>query len=119
MCPLPRDLNTCTHIPQLGFLVVATANESKRQGHQTSAQNGKDSKKLDLFGQKLDSTGGLVYRIVNQQALLGHCDPTLWDNILMFKDQCRKEFTVIVEEDKIVSRTILQPNLDTAAVSSS
>lgn len=53
---------------------------------------------------------GLQLRTANQQALLHHCDFTLWENIMKFKDRLledsRQEFSVMVEEGKLVARTV-------------
>lgn len=73
---LPGFKYLYSHTPA-GSLVVAAAMEQKRQGHQTLTPKGKELKRLDLFGRKLDLTRGLQLRIANQQALLSHCDLTL------------------------------------------
>ncbi|XP_074983255.1 uncharacterized protein LOC142071637 [Caretta caretta] len=53
---------------QPGTLVMDAANAKERQDHQGPTPKSKEAKKLDLFGCKVYSTGGLQLQIANQQA---------------------------------------------------
>lgn len=68
-CPTKGYEYLYSHPPPRS-LVVSVANERDRQGLQDTTLKAKDSKKLDLFGRKSYSTGGLQLCISNQQALL-------------------------------------------------
>ncbi|EMP35559.1 Hepatocyte growth factor activator, partial [Chelonia mydas] len=106
-----------TH-PQPCSLVVAAVNKRERQGQQCLTPKSKDSKKLDLFGQKVYSTGGFQLRIANQQAILSRYNFNSWNSMLKFKElmpmESREEFGAIVNEGKAVARTSLQASLDAA-----
>lgn len=88
--PSAKSVERRYYVPSEGFehfynhpppdsLVDAAANEKKRQGHQASTLKGKEAQRLDLFVRKLYFTGGLQFRIANQEALLGQYDFSLWD----------------------------------------
>lgn len=76
----------------------------------------KDPKKLDFFGRKVYTTGGLQLHIANQQTLLGCYDFNMCDAIQKFKDwlpqEARQEFSSLVDEAKTVARASLQAALD-------
>ncbi|EMP34017.1 hypothetical protein UY3_08825, partial [Chelonia mydas] len=75
------------------------------------APKSKDAKRLDLFGRKVYSSGGLQLRITNQQALLSHYNFNSWNSMLKFKElvppESREEFGALAEEGKTVARTLL------------
>lgn len=104
------------HIPP-GSLVVSVANEQEQQSQQGPTPKAKDAKKLDLFGRKVYSTGGLHLRIANQQALLSQYDFNSWSAIAKFKEllpQESGEFLALALEGKSVARKSLQAALDVA-----
>lgn len=46
-----------------GSLIVSAGNERDRQGYLSASPKNKDAKRLDLFGQKVYSTGSLQLHI--------------------------------------------------------
>lgn len=62
-----------TH-PSPGSLVVTAANKHEWQRQQGPMPRAKDTKKLDLFGRKVYSTGGLQLLVANQQAMLSRVE---------------------------------------------
>ncbi|EMP26318.1 SWI/SNF-related matrix-associated actin-dependent regulator of chromatin subfamily D member 3 [Chelonia mydas] len=58
-----------TH-PLPDSLVVNAANQRERQGYQGPSAKNREAKRLDLFGRKIYSTGGLQLHIANQQAIV-------------------------------------------------
>ncbi|EMP33961.1 hypothetical protein UY3_08871 [Chelonia mydas] len=67
-------------------LVVLVVNESERHGQQATAPRAKEAKRLDLFGGKVYSSGGLQLRIANQQAILNRHNFHSWAVVWKFKD---------------------------------
>ncbi|XP_065406172.1 uncharacterized protein LOC122174245 [Chrysemys picta bellii] len=106
-----------TH-PQPCSLVVASVNARERHGQQAAAPKSKEAKRLDLFGRKVYSAGGLQLRAANQQALLSRYNFNSWNSMGKFKElvpqESREEFGALVEEGKKVARTSLQASLDIA-----
>lgn len=70
---------------------MAATNEGDHKGQTGPMPKAKDTKKLDLFGQKAYSMGGLQLRIVNQQALLGRYNFNMWEAMQKFKDMLHQE----------------------------
>lgn len=101
-----------TH-PQPCSLVVAAVDEKKRQGQRAPAPKSKDAKCLDLFGHTVYSTGGLQFRIANQQAILSRYNFNSWNVMLKFKElipaKSKEEFGAIIEEGKAVHRPLYRP----------
>ncbi|XP_065416981.1 serine/arginine repetitive matrix protein 2-like [Chrysemys picta bellii] len=106
-----------TH-PQPCSLVVESVNARERHGQQAAAPKSKEAKRLDLFGRKVYSAGGLQLRAANQQALLSRYNFNSWNSMGKFKElipqESREEFGAMVEEGKKVARTSLQASLDIA-----
>ncbi|EMP24607.1 hypothetical protein UY3_18302 [Chelonia mydas] len=104
--------------PQPCSLVVALVNEKEQHSQQALAPKSKDTRRLDLFGGKVYSAGGLQLRVANEQALLSQYDYNSWHSMEKFKElvpqESREEFGAVVEEGKKVARTSLQASLDTA-----
>ncbi|XP_074982223.1 uncharacterized protein LOC142071241 [Caretta caretta] len=78
----------------------------------------RDVKKLDLFGRKVYSTGGLQLRISNQQAIVSRysynaCSAMANFTELLPSDSCA-EFSALVQEGRLNSRASLQVALDGA-----
>ncbi|EMP40051.1 hypothetical protein UY3_02740 [Chelonia mydas] len=59
-------------------LVVTVVNKKERLEQQGPALKSKESKRIDLFGRKVYSTGGLQLRIANQQAILSRYNFNSW-----------------------------------------
>ncbi|EMP32667.1 hypothetical protein UY3_10192 [Chelonia mydas] len=99
-------------------LVVSAVNERQRYGQQAPAPKAKEAKRLDLFGRKVYSSGGLQLRIVNQQAIFNRHNFNSWAVMGKFKDSLpqgsQQEFTALVDEGKGVAKTSLQASLDSA-----
>ncbi|EMP35730.1 hypothetical protein UY3_07105 [Chelonia mydas] len=99
-------------------LVVSTVNEREHHGQQASAPKAKEAKRLDLFGRKVYSSGGLQLRIANQQAILNGHNFNSWAAVGKFKDNLpqgsQQVFTALVDEGKAVAKTSLQASLDLA-----
>ncbi|XP_067399047.1 IgGFc-binding protein-like [Emydura macquarii macquarii] len=96
---------------QPGSLIVSTANEKERQGQQGPTPKAKEPQRLDLFGRKVYSTGGLQLRIANQQAILSRYNFNLGDTMAKFKDhlaaESKTEFGAMMEEGKARSQDII------------
>ncbi|EMP40415.1 Nitric oxide synthase, endothelial [Chelonia mydas] len=78
----------------------------------------RDVKKLDLFGRKVYSAGGLQLRISNQQAIVSRysynaCSAMANFTELLPSDSCA-EFSALVQEGRLISRASLQVALDGA-----
>nr|XP_042697612.1 uncharacterized protein LOC122172305 [Chrysemys picta bellii] len=99
-------------------LVVSAVNERERRGQQAPAPKGKEAKRLDLFGRKVYSSGGLQLRIANQQAILNRHNFNSWASFAKFKDSlppdAHQEFMALVDEGMAVAKTSLQASLDSA-----
>ncbi|XP_065413298.1 uncharacterized protein LOC135973527 [Chrysemys picta bellii] len=99
-------------------LVFSAVNERERHGQQAPAPKGKEAKRLDLFGRKVYSSGGLQLRIANQQAILNRHNFNSWASVSKFKDSlppdAHHEFTALVDEGMAVAKTSLQASLDSA-----
>ncbi|EMP30676.1 hypothetical protein UY3_12193 [Chelonia mydas] len=80
----------------------------------------KDAKKLDLFGQKVYSTGGLQLQIANQQVVLNCYNFNSWNTLSKFKEllptESCSEFEAIINEGKVIARTSLQAALASTAI---
>ncbi|EMP31569.1 DnaJ like protein subfamily C member 13 [Chelonia mydas] len=67
----------------------------------------RDAKKLDLFGQKVYSTGGLQLRIANQKTIISRYGHKTSSSMAKFTEllpqEARGEFSALVEEGKLVS----------------
>lgn len=101
-----------------GSLVIAADNERDRQGLQCTTPKAKDSKKLDVFGRKIYSTGGLQLCISNQQAFLRMYDYNAWNSRSKFKDPLHQESTdrnslLRWWKGRLIARASLQAALDT------
>ncbi|XP_065446569.1 serine/arginine repetitive matrix protein 2-like isoform X1 [Chrysemys picta bellii] len=99
-------------------LVVSAVNEKERHGQQAPAPKGKEAKRLDLFGRKVYSSGGLQLRIATQQAILNRHNFNSWASVAKFKaslpPDAHQEFTALVDEGMAVAKTSLQAALDSA-----
>ncbi|EMP42181.1 hypothetical protein UY3_00568 [Chelonia mydas] len=88
--------------PSPGSLVVSAVNERERHGQQAPGPIAKEAKRLDLFGRKVYSSGGLQLRIANQQAILNSHNFNSWAAVRKFKDSLpqgsQQEFTALVDE---------------------
>lgn len=93
-------------------------NDKERQGQQGPTPKSRDAKRLDLFGRKVYSSGGLSLRIANQLAILSRYSYNSWSAVQKFKElllsESRSELGAIAEEGRIVARTSLQGSLDAA-----
>lgn len=67
---LLRDMNIYIRNRPPKALVVHAANQQERQSFQGPSPKNKEGKRLNLFGRKAYSTGGLQFRIANQQAIV-------------------------------------------------
>ncbi|EMP38898.1 hypothetical protein UY3_03855 [Chelonia mydas] len=108
-----------TH-PQPGMLVVEVANAKDRQGQQSPTPKLKEAKKMDLFGHKVFSTGGLQFRLADQHVILNHDNCSSWNTLSKFKEllsaDSHSNFGAILEEGKAIAKTSLQAALDSADV---
>ncbi|EMP34757.1 hypothetical protein UY3_08097, partial [Chelonia mydas] len=99
-------------------LVISSVNEKERQGQKASVPKAKETKRLDLFGRKVYSSGGLQRRIANQQAILNRHNLNSWMAMSKFKDRLPQDtyskFATLIEEGKAVVKTLLQASLDLA-----
>nr|XP_042705350.1 uncharacterized protein LOC122173627 [Chrysemys picta bellii] len=99
-------------------LVVSAVNEREQHGQQAPAPKAKEAKRLDLFGRKVYSSGGLQLRITNQQVILKRHNFNSWASVSKFKDSLpqgsQPEFAALVDEGKAVAKTSLQASLDSA-----
>lgn len=98
--------------------MVETANQKERQGQPGPTPKSKEAKKLDLFGRKVYSIGGIFQLcIANQQAVLSRYSVNSW-NMSKFKEllltDSHSEFAAILEEGKVVTRPSLRASLDSA-----
>ncbi|KAM7168971.1 uncharacterized protein RBU57_006698 [Macrochelys suwanniensis] len=114
----PRDFQYLYTHPPPCSLVVQSVNERERNGQQAPAPKSKDAKRLDLFGRKIYSGGGLQLRAANQQVLLSRYGYNTWVSMEKFKElippESRQEYKAFVEEGKKVARTSLRASLDIA-----
>ncbi|XP_065439548.1 uncharacterized protein LOC101949407 isoform X1 [Chrysemys picta bellii] len=106
-----------TH-PSPDSLVVDAANQRQRQGFQGATPKNREAKKLDLFGPKVYSTGGLQLRIANQQAIVSRYGHNMCSALSRFADllpqESRTEFSALVEEGRLITWASLQAALDAA-----
>ncbi|XP_074833363.1 complement receptor type 1-like [Carettochelys insculpta] len=106
-----------TH-PSPDSLVVDVVNNRERQGLQGSSPKNKDAKRLDLYGRKVYSTGGLQLRIANQQAMVSRYAYNTASAMDRFTEllppDAKTYFTTLVAEQRLISRAALQAALDAA-----
>ncbi|EMP23877.1 Ankyrin repeat and SOCS box protein 3 [Chelonia mydas] len=101
---------------QPGTLVMDAANAKERQDHQGPTPESKEAKKLDLFGCKVYSTGGLQLQIANQQVFFSCYSFNSCNSLSKFKEllpsESRSNFGATLEEGKTIARTSLQAPID-------
>ncbi|EMP26714.1 Myotubularin-related protein 12 [Chelonia mydas] len=130
---MAKKSKRCYFVPSEGYehlythpppdsLVVDAANRRERQGFQGSTPKNRDAKKLDLFGRKIYSTGGLQLCIANQQAVVSRYRHNACSSMAKFTEllphKASGKFSALVEEGKLVSRASLQAPLDEADAAS-
>lgn len=102
--------------PPPNSLVVEAATEQSRQQHPHSTLTDKEYKCLNLLGHKVFTSASLQFCISNYQALLAKYDflnyGRLEDFIEKLRWQDRGRFQSILEEGKLVARTVLQSVVD-------
>uniref|UniRef100_A0A8C8SNK8 Catenin alpha-1 n=1 Tax=Pelusios castaneus TaxID=367368 RepID=A0A8C8SNK8_9SAUR len=94
------------------FLAVSGNKVSYLQGAQAPTPKAKDPKRLDIYGRKVYSTGGLQLRVANQQAILSRHAFNSWSSVEKYSSalplDSRKEFTALTTEGKEVAKASLQ-----------
>ncbi|EMP33099.1 hypothetical protein UY3_09759, partial [Chelonia mydas] len=99
-------------------LVVEAVNPRERQGQPRAIPKNKDSRRLDLFGEKIYSLSSLQLRVANHQAVLSRYDFNMWQTAAKFKNALpegsRKEYRAILNKGTAAARAALQVASDAA-----
>ncbi|EMP28681.1 hypothetical protein UY3_14218 [Chelonia mydas] len=95
-------------------LVISAVNKKEQQSQQASAPKAKEAKRLDLFGRKVYSSGGLQLCIAKQQAILNRHNFNSWTaefkcpSLRIACPRTHSEFATLIEEGKTVAKISLQ-----------
>ncbi|EMP24866.1 Basement membrane-specific heparan sulfate proteoglycan core protein, partial [Chelonia mydas] len=99
--------------PHPNSLVVKVVNHKEHQGQPAPTPKNKDSRRLDLFGQKLYSSSRFQLRVANHQALLGRYDFNSMPKFTFaLQEHNRKEYKALVEDGTAAVRAALQAASD-------
>lgn len=114
----PRGYEYLYVHPAPDSLVVQSVNDRERHGQPAAAPKSKESKRMDLLGRKIYSAGGLQLRIANQMALLSRYTFNILGCLGKFAEltpqDSRREFSALLEEGKLASRTLIKAAVDAA-----
>ncbi|XP_039352843.1 zinc finger protein 189-like [Mauremys reevesii] len=129
VAPTARGVERKYSVPPQGYeylyvhptpdsLVVQSVNDRERHGQPAAAPKAKDARRMDLLGRKIYSAGGLQLRIANQMALLSRYTFNILGCLAKFTEltpqESRPEFSALLEEGKLASRTLIKAAVDAA-----